>query len=69
MFEDKDGELGLSKTAYHFIGGVMHSAEAMCAIIESGGEFVQANQRAADVVRRDMVAERRLPTPETIARI
>jgi len=32
VFADKDGELGLSKTAYHFIGGVMHSAEAMCAI-------------------------------------
>jgi glutamate---methylamine ligase len=32
VFEDKKGELGLSKTAYHFIGGVMHSAEAMCAI-------------------------------------
>jgi glutamate---methylamine ligase len=33
VFEDKKGELGLSKTAYHFIGGVMHSAEAMCAIV------------------------------------
>jgi len=32
VFEDQEGELGLSKTAYHFIGGVMHSAEAMCAI-------------------------------------
>jgi glutamine synthetase type III len=32
VFEDKKGELGLSKTAYHFIGGIMHSAEAMCAI-------------------------------------
>jgi glutamate---methylamine ligase len=32
VFEDKNGELGLSKTAYHFIGGVMHSAEGMCAI-------------------------------------
>jgi glutamate---methylamine ligase len=32
VFEDKKGELGLSKTAYHFIGGVMHSADAMCAI-------------------------------------
>jgi len=32
VFEDKKDELGLSKTAYHFIGGVMHSAEAMCAI-------------------------------------
>jgi glutamate---methylamine ligase len=32
VFVDKNGELGLSKTAYHFIGGVMHSAEGMCAI-------------------------------------
>ena len=32
VFADKSGELGLSKTAYHFIGGVMHSAGAMCAI-------------------------------------
>jgi glutamate---methylamine ligase len=32
IFEDKRNELGLSETAYHFIGGVMHSAAAMCAI-------------------------------------
>ncbi len=32
VFAEKNGELGLSKTAYHFIGGVMHSADAMCAI-------------------------------------
>jgi glutamate---methylamine ligase len=32
VFADKNGELGLSKTAYHCIGGVMHSADAMCAI-------------------------------------
>jgi glutamate---methylamine ligase len=32
VFADKNGELGLSKAAYHFIGGVMHSAEAICAI-------------------------------------
>jgi glutamine synthetase len=32
LFEDKKGELGLSQKAYHFIAGVMHSAEAMCAI-------------------------------------
>jgi glutamine synthetase len=32
LFEDEKGELGLSQTAYHFIGGVMHSAEALCAI-------------------------------------
>jgi glutamine synthetase type III len=32
LFEDKGRELGLSETAYFFIGGVMHSAEALCAI-------------------------------------
>jgi glutamate---methylamine ligase len=32
LFEDPKGELGLSQTAYHFIGGLMHSAEALCAI-------------------------------------
>jgi glutamine synthetase type III len=32
LFEDGSGELGLSETAYHFIGGVMHNAEALCAI-------------------------------------
>jgi glutamine synthetase len=32
LFEDKKDELGLSRMAYHFIGGVMHSAEAICAI-------------------------------------
>jgi glutamine synthetase type III len=32
LFEDRGGALGLSQTAYHFIGGVIHSAEALCAI-------------------------------------
>jgi glutamine synthetase len=32
LFQDEKGELGLSRMAYHFIGGVMHSAEALCAI-------------------------------------
>jgi glutamine synthetase type III len=32
LFDDPQGELGLSETAYHFIGGVMHSAEGLCAI-------------------------------------
>jgi glutamine synthetase type III len=32
VFEDKGHELGLSETAHHFIGGVMHCAEALCAI-------------------------------------
>ena len=32
VFEDSQGELGLSKEAYHFIGGLMHSADALAAI-------------------------------------
>jgi glutamine synthetase type III len=32
LFADPNGELGLSETAYHFIGGVMHSAAGLCAI-------------------------------------
>lgn len=31
LFHDEAGELGLSSLAYHFIGGVLHSAEALCA--------------------------------------
>jgi glutamine synthetase type III len=32
VFEDPDGELGLSATAYRFLGGVMHSAAGLCAL-------------------------------------
>jgi glutamine synthetase len=32
LFHDKKDELGLSQAAYQFIGGTMHSADAMCAI-------------------------------------
>jgi glutamate---methylamine ligase len=32
LFEDTAGELGLSTEAYHFIGGLLHSAEALAAI-------------------------------------
>ena len=32
VFDDLAGELGLSKEAYHFIGGVMHSAGSLAAI-------------------------------------
>ncbi|MDA0265739.1 MAG: type III glutamate--ammonia ligase [Cyanobacteria bacterium] len=31
LFLDEEGELGLSALAYQFIGGVLHSAEALCA--------------------------------------
>ncbi len=32
LFADAEGELGLSALAYHFLGGIMHSAEALAAI-------------------------------------
>jgi glutamate---methylamine ligase len=32
LFAAASDELGLSKSAYHFIGGVIHSAEGLCAI-------------------------------------
>jgi glutamine synthetase type III len=32
LFLDEQGELGLSDLAYHFIGGVLHHAEALCAV-------------------------------------
>jgi glutamine synthetase len=32
LFADTEDELGLSKVAYNFIGGVVHSADALCAI-------------------------------------
>lgn len=31
LFDDSNGELGLSSLAYQFIGGVMHSSSALCA--------------------------------------
>ena len=32
LFEDRAGELGLASLGYHFIGGLIHSAEALCAL-------------------------------------
>jgi glutamine synthetase type III len=32
LFADTSDDLGLSQSAYHFIGGVIHSAEGLCAI-------------------------------------
>jgi glutamine synthetase type III len=32
LFRDRSGELGLSRTAYEFIGGLLHNAEALSAI-------------------------------------
>ena len=32
LFLDKSGDLGLSKLAYDFLGGIMHNATALCAL-------------------------------------
>jgi len=32
LFEDSSDEMGLSTTAYHFLGGVLHNAQALTAI-------------------------------------
>ena len=32
LFESESGELGVSDIGYQFIGGVIHSAEALCAL-------------------------------------
>ncbi len=32
LFLNKSDELGLSKVAYHFLGGIMHNAQSLCAI-------------------------------------
>jgi glutamine synthetase type III len=32
VFRDRGGELGLSRTAYEFMGGLLHHAESLCAI-------------------------------------
>jgi glutamine synthetase len=32
LFHDRKGELGLSKIAYQFLAGVLHSADALCSI-------------------------------------
>ena len=32
LFLDGKGELGLSRLAYHFLGGVMHSASVLCSL-------------------------------------
>jgi glutamine synthetase len=32
LFKDDAGELGVSQMGYHFLGGVLHNGEALCAI-------------------------------------
>ena len=59
VFDDTSGELGLSRLAYHFIGGVMHSAEALCAITNPTVNSYKRINAPRDPVGRDLVAEHR----------
>ena len=49
LFEDsKDPSWAFRKLGYQFIGGLMHSAEALCRHHQPDGQFLQAHQCAAD---------------------
>ena len=49
--------LGLSRTAYNFIGGVMNAAQRALLDHQSHGQFLQAHQRAGHALGRDLVAQ------------
>jgi glutamine synthetase len=40
MFLDNKDELGLSKTGYNFLGGIMESADKMAAIFQPNSELL-----------------------------
>ena len=67
LFDDRKGELGLSRLGYHFIGGVMHSAPALVRHHQSDGQFLQAHQRAARRSRAPPGRPTPSPTPATTA--
>ncbi len=58
-FEDDKDALGLSKTGYHFIGGVMDAGRGALRHHQPDGELLQADQRAGDALGRDLVAQHR----------
>ena len=47
VFEDNGVELGLSSRGRHFLGGIMHHADALCRDHQPDGELLQAHQCAA----------------------
>ena len=57
LFEDSNDPMGLSKLGYQFIAGLMNSAEGLSRHHQPDGQLVQAHQRAAHVVRRELVAK------------
>ncbi len=57
VFADPAGELGLSQLGYHFIGGLIHSADAHLRHHQPDGELLQAHQCAAHRLRRHLGAQ------------
>ena len=46
VFDDGKDGLGLSRSAYNFIGGVMNAAQRAVLDHQPDGQFLQAHQRA-----------------------
>ena len=59
VFADPKGDLGLSAEAYHFLGGIMHSAEALRAITNPTVNSYKRINAPRDALGRDLVAEHR----------
>ena len=68
LFDEPEGELGLSTLAYKFLGGVLHSAEALCALFNPTVNSYKRINAPTDALGRDLVAEQRSATPATTAR-
>ena len=57
VFDDPKGELGLSALGYNFIGGIMHSAEALAAITNPTVNSYKRINAPPHHFRRDLVAQ------------
>ena len=68
VFDDAAGELGLSRLAYHFIGGLMHSADALAAITNPTVNSYKRINAPPHALRAPPGRRTRSPTPATTAR-
>ena len=59
VFEDAQGEMGLSKDAYNFIGGLIHSADALAAITNPTVNSYKRINAPRTTVGRHLVAQHR----------
>ena len=59
MFYDPSDEMGLSQQGYHFLGGIMRHAEVALGHHQPDRQLLQADQRAAHNLGRDVGAKLR----------